>query len=983
MSWQIKEAELSPTDPDVLATVFCVGNGHVCTRGTLSEQRLDAFRGTYVSGLYTRSPRGLVYFMGAPDWLPALIWIGGEGATCVESTRSLDMKTGVLRREAVFESAGTSVAFREERLVSFARRNLAAQRVQVSRLGGDAAYEVVLGLDGEIRQSRAKYYRPGQFPNCDDTGLKLAVIEELEAEGDRLKVVLLSRQTQRHACAIARVTQTAGDPVPVVAEASDGRAQLVWSVHGDQTGDGPAVFEKICAIAGDVLDFERATAEAEAAFVSAAGMAYDRVREESTSALQSFWETADVEIRGDPNAQRSVRFAVWATRIAAADDDGASSLGAKNLTGDWYRGGVFWDMEIFQLPMLAAVAPRLARNHVLYRCRRLDAARRLAAQDGYRGARYVGCSFDTGLEDPPAVGGLGALEIHVSFEVAWCIRHYYYLTGDAELMLQTALEVLVEITNFWASRVTREADGSYHLREICGPDELHKPVDDNAYKNRMIAELMSETERLVRHFRDLDKGRVEDILARTGTDTATGALWRDVSENMHVPMIDELLIEQYTGFRDVPEPDRALVKKQGMGADKIGKQADTLLLFQNIPWEYSLEQLAVNYAEYAPLCNQTSSLSFCTHALLAAKLGLEKDTRRYFELAEDVDLGDSMGNTAHGVHGAGQGGIWLAVVQGIGGLAVAPDGVCVDPRLPLWWEHMRYRFLLRGNRVEVRVCARGFEVENMGPGEVTLSLGGQPAAPLGVGATSGISRESVWRGQELEGVILDLDGVLVSTDRYHYAAWKSLADELGIPFGEEENHQLRGVSREESLKRIYGSRPLPAAEDFQAQCARKNERYVELIRKMTPDEVLPGAIEFLTALRAAGIRCAVASASKNCGTVLDRTGLAKHCDAIVDGTCVTKSKPDPQGFLIASQRLRALPWNCIGVEDAESGIEAIHRAGMLAVSIGEQARGGDLTVASVAELSVDALQELFGGKENPVNPYLERNIAIARAEAGE
>jgi beta-phosphoglucomutase len=211
----------------------------------------------------------------------------------------------------------------------------------------------------------------------------------------------------------------------------------------------------------------------------------------------------------------------------------------------------------------------------------------------------------------------------------------------------------------------------------------------------------------------------------------------------------------------------------------------------------------------------------------------------------------------------------------------------------------------------------------------------------------------------LRGVIFDLDGVLVRTDRFHYQAWKELADRLGLPFDEERNHALRGVSREESLRRIYGDRPLPPPEEFRRQCDAKNDRYVELIGHMTPQDVLPGAVELLDALRSAGIRAAIASASRNCRTVLRRTGLDAHCDAVVDGNDATASKPDPAGFLLAAARLGCPPADCVGVEDAESGIEAIHRAGMPAVGIGEQAAGADLTVGGVHELTVGMLQALF------------------------
>ena len=213
----------------------------------------------------------------------------------------------------------------------------------------------------------------------------------------------------------------------------------------------------------------------------------------------------------------------------------------------------------------------------------------------------------------------------------------------------------------------------------------------------------------------------------------------------------------------------------------------------------------------------------------------------------------------------------------------------------------------------------------------------------------------------LRGVIFDLDGVLVTTDSLHYQAWKELSDELGLEFNEEVNHRLRGVSRQQSLRNIYehNGRPLPDAETFDAQCSRKNARYVELVKTMTPSAVLPGAVELLAALRSEGIRCAVASASRNTPLVLEQTNLAKHFDAVADGNDVSRSKPDPEGFLLAAERLGLAPGQCIGIEDAASGVDAIHNAGMAAVGIGEQAARAERTVASVAEVTADLLRDIF------------------------
>lgn len=213
----------------------------------------------------------------------------------------------------------------------------------------------------------------------------------------------------------------------------------------------------------------------------------------------------------------------------------------------------------------------------------------------------------------------------------------------------------------------------------------------------------------------------------------------------------------------------------------------------------------------------------------------------------------------------------------------------------------------------------------------------------------------------LAGVIFDLDGVLVTTDRFHFAAWKELADGLGMEFNETVNHRLRGVSRQQSLRNIYdhNKRELPEEGVFNEQCTSKNARYVELIKRMTPQDVLPGAVELLESLRKAGLKLAVASASKNSPLVLERTNLAGYFDAVSDGNNITYSKPHPEVFQKAAQMLGLPIDRCVGVEDATSGIESIHAAGMVAIGIGNQAVGADVTFGTVAQLTLDGVLKAY------------------------
>lgn len=207
-----------------------------------------------------------------------------------------------------------------------------------------------------------------------------------------------------------------------------------------------------------------------------------------------------------------------------------------------------------------------------------------------------------------------------------------------------------------------------------------------------------------------------------------------------------------------------------------------------------------------------------------------------------------------------------------------------------------------------------------------------------------------------EAVIFDLDGVICHTDQYHYRAWRSIADELGVPFDETVNNRLRGVSRMESLDIVlesYRGEPLSTARKLEL-ATTKNDRYRGMLQELQPTDLDPSVRATLDELRARGLKLAVGSSSRNAKFILERTGLGGYFDEISDGNNITASKPDPEVFLKAAEYLGIEPNRCIVVEDAVAGIEAAHAAGMLAIAIGDAA-------AQVAgDLQIDRFQDLLG-----------------------
>lgn len=213
-----------------------------------------------------------------------------------------------------------------------------------------------------------------------------------------------------------------------------------------------------------------------------------------------------------------------------------------------------------------------------------------------------------------------------------------------------------------------------------------------------------------------------------------------------------------------------------------------------------------------------------------------------------------------------------------------------------------------------------------------------------------------------EACIFDLDGVIVDTARFHFLAWKRLADDLGIPFEEKQNEQLKGVSRMKSLEIILGLGQRSATDKEKEQLAsKKNEWFVEYILQMDSDEILPGVLEFFEVLDKNGVKKGMGSASKNATTVLQQIGLKDTFDAIVDGNLISKAKPDPEVFLKCAELMGADPLDSVVFEDAIAGVQAAHNGKMKCVGVGksEILHEAELVISNFNEITLDKLKTLY------------------------
>jgi kojibiose phosphorylase len=481
------------------------------------------------------------------------------------------------------------------------------------------------------------------------------------------------------------------------------------------------------------------------------------------------WDAAEVQIVGDDEAQRALRFAVYHLVAAANPDDEHASIGARGLTGQDYRGHVFWDTEIYMLPFYLFTDPPAARALLMYRYHTLGAARRKAKAHGYQGALYAWESADSGEETTPravvAPDGrvvsilTGEQEHHISADVAYAVWQYWRATADDDFMVDAGAEILVETARFWASRARMEADGHAHIRAVIGPDEYHETVDDNAYTNVMARWNLDRAADAVAILNREQPTGSKQLSARLALTEEEPAAWRRIAAALVTGFNpDTGLFEQFEGYFGLeevnviehggcPMPIDVCLGREQTRQSKAIKQADVVALCALLwdEWPRAVHEANFNY--YEPRTAHGSSLSPALHALVAARLGDGALARSYMRQAGEIDLANNMGNAAGGVHIAALGGLWQAAVFGVAGIRLREDGIALDPHLLPGWTEMRCSVQWRGRVLRLTLAAdpARIEVEVDGPGELTVAIVEGPACAARPGRRYAVGREgSAW-----------------------------------------------------------------------------------------------------------------------------------------------------------------------------------------------------------------------------------------------
>lgn len=951
--WAVIETQFDPTQLHYKETVFTVGNGYLGTRGSFEEGYLGAMGATLIHGVYDDVPVVHTELANCPDWLPLVVIINGDRfrldqGEILSYRRQLDVRRGVLSRDVRWRSeSGYTVDIHLERFASLVDQHVLALRCQVTALNFEGKVEIQASINGYPDNQGVMHWEwLNQGDVTTDEGDHAAWMH-LRTRNTGIELGMATRVTVSDANASVRVSGCQGYP----------SLAATFPVQSGQT----VTLEKLVTVF--TSREEKAPAQA----------AVDKIKQQPNyatllsaqeAAWEEVWESSDVVIEGDIKAQLAIRYNLFQVLISAPRHDDTVSIPAKTLSGFAYRGHVFWDTEIFIQPFLIFTQPDLARNLLTYRYHTLNGARRKAKDSGYKGAMFAWESAGTGDEVtprwvPPADDSeelvriwCGDRELHINTDVAYAVWQYWQATGDDAWMHDYGAELVLDTAVYWGSRVEwNPKQEHYEIREVIGTDEYHEHVSNNTFTNRMVQWHLEKALVVLDWLHNQYPEQAATLEGKLQVTLERQARWRDIISNIWIPYDPETgIIEQCEGFfklEDINLADyeprtrsmQAILGIEGASKRQVLKQPDVLMLLyllRETPGIFSdLRTLQANWDYYAPRTDITygSSLGPAIHAALASYLNQPEEAYERFMQAALVDLEDTRRNAKEGIHAASAGGVWQALVFGFAGIRINDTYPQAKPHLPKGWTRLKFKLQWRGEWYEFDLRSEEVQEEI---GEMEDNTNGKSAT----------------HNPDIQGVIFDLDGVLTETAEYHYRGWQRLADEEGIPFNREANEAMRGLSRRDSLLLMLNGQSR-TEEQLEEMMERKNRYYLESIKDISPADLLPGAVELLDELRAAGIKVGIGSASKNAQEVIQRLGISDRVDTISDGYSVTRSKPAPDLFLHAAEQLGLAPEHCVVVEDAASGVEAALAAGMLAVGLGPVERVG---VAHVVLPSLEGVQ---------------------------
>lgn len=703
--WKIKTDEFNKKDIVNNGNKFLIGNGYFGYRGTLEEFTKDEYVCVNLPGVYDKYQDKWRESVNAPNPFYTKVYYKNQELNPILIKPNyheyvLNINNGVFERKTNWLINNVEVEIKSERFASLDDIHLFAMKYQIT---ASSDIEVLLktGIDINIWDING--------PHLDNF--------HISTDDNIITVFCKTREK--------KIPLIVGEGTNIIDEFQENN--LIRSKKINLKKDEPFVFYKYAYI----IHSDDNTTNVRENISLYIKKGYNNLLEENNQAWSKRWELADVIIKGDDKAQLALRYSIYHLIILSQQHTDKVSIPARGLSGQTYKGAVFWDTEMFMLPFYLATDHLTAKNLIKYRINTLDGARKKAKEYGFRGAFYAWESQEDGFDacthfnvtdvftKRPIRTYFRDKQIHISADIAYAIYETYLRTKDDTLLIDGGAEVILECARFYLSYGYKKIDkDGFELLDVTGPDEYHERVNNNAYTNRIVKETFKITLTILDLLSSKYPSEYKKLINELNY-TEDYQYIKKIVNNVYLQKPNKNgIIEQFDGYFKLEDISLEELKKRqlhpheylgGIASNtQIIKQADVVLMLYLFKEEFSDSLIKANWDYYEKRTEHGSSLSACMYALVACLINNPDWAYPYFMKSALIDL---TGNSKiyagdiyiGGTHPASSGGAYMTAIFGFAGVTFKDDKIEVKPRLPKHWEKMSFKLLHNTKVIKIDV----------------------------------------------------------------------------------------------------------------------------------------------------------------------------------------------------------------------------------------------------------------------------------------
>lgn len=751
MNWIIEETNFNERYQGKCESVMAIGNGYMGLRSVTEESYIGQTRNLFISGTYNKfDEKEVTELPNAADITEMVLYINDElfslkGSNVREYSRQLNLKTGELSRELVWEdNKGENYKLIFRRFISLDDLHFIGIKIEIIPLTANANINIKTGINARQTNSGSQHFHDGDKRVYENKYMQLVqtttqskidfVINSMvriyinDKEQESKSIYSLER---RSIYSNSQITLNKGESLTI-----EKYINVFTSLDSDIKKSDLEELKKVSLdhiIKNNILN-------------------YEGLYNKSISKWSEYWKNAaiDIETKNDFD-QLSVRFAQYHLIIMTPFHDERYSIGAKALTGEGYKGHVFWDTEIFILPYFQYTFPLIAKKILKYRFNTIDGARNKAKKFGYSGAMYPWETAFTGEEETPEWAAInvmtgkaakiwsGLKEHHITADIAFAIWNYYLSTNDEEFLSLYGGEIIFECAEFWYSRLEWNEDSKmYHINDVIGPDEYTEHINNNSYTNYMAHLTIKISIELY-----------EFSISKLGINFSHLKERLQLKERIdrYRTVVDRIYLPRPNEFGIIPQDDTFLTKdcisiekyknsdqKQSILKDftreqvvnlQVLKQADVVMLLYLLRNRFDKNVIRASFEYYEKRTIHDSSLSAATHSIVANDLNFTETAYKFFREASEIDLGFNLNSSDEGIHSASMGGIWMAVVMGFAGFSNEMGTLNINPNIPKAWEKLSFNICWKGEKLSFIITKQLVKITKISEDIINITILGE------------------------------------------------------------------------------------------------------------------------------------------------------------------------------------------------------------------------------------------------------------------